>query len=224
MTDNSLFLFKKLDTIGNLNAESDGQFLFPCFVDNGELEILRNCDDERGIVLGRTGAGKTALLKMLQKKEERVILLDPHDLALSYISNSTVIRFFEALNIRMDAFYKLLWKHVLLVELIKRCLDLKSELDNLSLIDYIRMRFKKRAYKEAFDYLTTWGDTFWENTEERIKEITKKVETDLKASADVSIQDLMKMGVEGTRQLSEEQRKEIFHRGQEVMRYSPTNR
>jgi DNA helicase HerA-like ATPase len=75
----------------------------------------------------RTGAGKTFLLKMLLESEERAILLDPHDLALSYISNSTIIRFFESLNIRMDQFYKLLWKHVFVVELLKCHFNQDSE-------------------------------------------------------------------------------------------------
>lgn len=224
MTDNGSFRFRKLDTIGNPSAESDNQFLSACFVDNGELEILRNCADERGIIVGRTGAGKTALLKTLEEKEERVISLDPHDLALSYISNSTVIRFFESLNIRMDAFYKLLWKHVLLVEILKCHLKVDGEEDTINFIDRIRFSLKKKAYRDAFDYLTTWGTTFWENTEDRIKEITRKVETDLKASADVGIHDFIKMGVEGAKQLSEEQRSEIFQRGQEVIHNTQINK
>jgi ABC-type cobalamin/Fe3+-siderophores transport system ATPase subunit len=214
----STFRFKKLDTIGNPSAESDAAFLHPCFVDNGELDYLRDSFNEQGIVVGRTGAGKTALLKTLVEREERVIELDPHNLACGYISNSTVIKFFEALNIKMDLFYKLLWKHVFVVEILKKKFDLHSEEDRLNFFDNtVYTLLRKKAHKEAFSYLNTWGTTFWETTEDRIKEITRKVETDLKATTDVQIQDFIKLGIEGTQQLTEEQRREITQRGQEVI-------
>ncbi|MGB8346039.1 MAG: hypothetical protein WCD86_14225, partial [Ktedonobacteraceae bacterium] len=218
MTSSNVFQFKKLDTIGNPSAESDSQFLYECFIDNGELGILRNTSDERGIVIGRTGAGKTALLKMLSEYEERSISLDPQHLALSYISNSTVIRFFESLNIRMDIFYKLLWKHVFVVEILKRHLNLNSEEDRISAFENLRFTvLRKKAHKDAFAYLNIWGTSFWETTENRIQEITRRIETDLKATADVNIHDFINLGIEGVNKLSEEQRREITQRGQEVI-------
>jgi hypothetical protein len=57
------FLFKRLDVIGHLDAEEDKAFLTSCFVDTGELAVLRDCADARRLVLGRSGAGKTALLQ-----------------------------------------------------------------------------------------------------------------------------------------------------------------
>src|SRR5260370_15206840 len=62
-----------------------------------------------------------------------------------------------------------------------------------------------------------WGTEFWETTEDRILEVTKKVETDLQASADVSIHDLIHLGAAGTNKLTEDQRHEITQRGQEVV-------
>jgi ABC-type cobalamin/Fe3+-siderophores transport system ATPase subunit len=212
------FKFKRLDTIGNPSAESDMQFLTACFVNNGELDVLANCNDDRGIIVGRTGAGKTALLKMLENEEERVISLDLHGLALSYISNSTILKFFEALNIRMDPFYKLLWKHIIVVELLKHHFKLDSEEDKVGHLNRVLYSvLKKKAHQDAFKYLNEWGTSFWETTEDRIKQITQKVESELKASADFNIRDLIKLGVQGVSQLSEEQRREIIQRGQEVI-------
>ena len=214
----NVFRFKRLDTVGNPSAESDSSFLSTCFIDNGELDILRDCGNEQSIVVGRTGAGKTALLKTLVDKEERTIVIDPHELACGYISNSTVLKFFESLNIKMDLFYRLLWKHIFIVEILKKHFDLYSEEDKIKAFDEVRYNIlRKKAHLEAFEYLNTWGTTFWETTEDRIKEITKKIETDLKASADISIHDFIKMGVEGSKHLSEEQRREITQRGQEVI-------
>jgi len=57
------FIFKKLDSVGAAAAEEDKRFLKACFVDTGDLDVLRDCADPRRIVLGRTGSGKTALLE-----------------------------------------------------------------------------------------------------------------------------------------------------------------
>jgi hypothetical protein len=218
MMSNNNFIFKRHDTIGNPSAESDTRFLSTCFVDNGELEILCDYNDQRGIIVGRTGAGKTALLKVLMNNEERAVLLDPHDLALSYISNSTIIRFFETINVKMDAFYKLLWKHIFVVELLKIRFDLNSEDDKISTMHNIMYTvLRKKTYQDAFKYLNEFGGSFWEATEDRIKEVTQTVENNLKASADIGIQDYIKLGVEGASKLSEEQHWEIVHRGQEVI-------
>ena len=46
------FRFKRLDTIGAADAEEDKVFLEHCFVDVGDVETLRNCDDSRRIIWG----------------------------------------------------------------------------------------------------------------------------------------------------------------------------
>jgi hypothetical protein len=57
----SAFKFKATDSIGAAGAEDD-DFLDDCFVDTGALDLLSNISDRRLILLGRTGAGKSALL------------------------------------------------------------------------------------------------------------------------------------------------------------------
>ncbi|HMH09735.1 MAG TPA: hypothetical protein VK553_03445 [Candidatus Nitrosopolaris rasttigaisensis] len=218
MSGTGTFKFKKHDTIGNPSAESDDTFLSSCFVDNGELEQLQDCSNQRGIILGRTGAGKTALLKTLLEEEEKAIELDPNSLALGYISGSTILQFFEALNIKMDLFYQLLWRHVFVVEIIKLHFGLDSEEEKIKFFDNLKYTLQgKKSHLEAFNYLNVWGTKFWETTEDRILEVTKKVETDLQASADVSIHDLIHLGAAGTNKLTEDQRHEITQRGQEVV-------
>lgn len=214
----SMFKFRKHDIIGNPSAESDDEFLSACFIDNGELDILCNCSNQSGIVIGRTGAGKTALLKILLEREERAIALDPYSLACGYISNSTVLKFFESLNVKMDLFYRLLWRHVFVVEILKLHFGLDSEEEKVRLFDTLRYTLlRRKSHLEAFNYLNNWGTKFWETTEDRIREITRKVETDLKASADASIHDLIRLGVAGAQRLTEDQRHEIVQRGQEVI-------
>ncbi len=71
MSRNSIsgFVFKKNMSIGEVDAESDIAFLEDCFVDNGDYEILATPENSHSIVVGRTGAGKSALIKQLERNE-----------------------------------------------------------------------------------------------------------------------------------------------------------
>ena len=84
------FVFKNTDKVGAADADED-IYLDECFVDTGYLDILKDCSDPRSIVLGRTGTGKTALLKMLCEKNERTVKINPENLALQYLTNSTIL-------------------------------------------------------------------------------------------------------------------------------------
>jgi len=112
------FRFKNTDQIGAAGAEED-EFLSNCFVDTGYLSLLENLKDHRQIVLGRTGSGKSALLlTFAETKKEHVITISPEALALTYVSNSTILGFFSNLGVNLDPFFKLLWRHVLTIEIL----------------------------------------------------------------------------------------------------------
>jgi hypothetical protein len=125
------FRFRLHDRIGDPSAELD-QFLSPCFIDNGSFEILADCGDSRALVMGRTGSGKSALLRKLKEDRERVIEIDLHNLALGYIANSTILTFFADLGVNLNQFYKVLWRHVFVVELLKERYHLESEEESVS--------------------------------------------------------------------------------------------
>src|SRR5664280_895025 len=110
-------VFRKQDRIGAMDAEEDAAFLSDCFVDTGDLELLEDCQRPERIVLGRTGSGKTALLLRLLE-QPYAIEIRPENLALSYITNSTILQFFEQLGVNLDPFYKLIWRHAFCVELL----------------------------------------------------------------------------------------------------------
>jgi hypothetical protein len=73
---------------------------------------------------------------------------------------------------------------------------------------------------EAIRYLRIWGESFWQETEFRIKEVTKKLEDSLNAefSAGLGVPGAkLTAGVKGDLKLSEEQKAELVQRGQTVV-------
>lgn len=209
----AFFRFRKNETIGNADAESDDRFLSQCFLDTGDLDALRDCEDSKRLVVGRTGAGKSALLKMLMDREEHVIALRPVELSLGYLANSEVLRFFEDAGANLDVFYQLLWKHVIAVELIRHRYKITNEASQKSFLERLSGLFvKDRAKEQAIDYLRTWGANFWNETESRIKEVTHKIETDLRASIFGSAAQV-KLEAGAAEKLTEEEKRDVVTRG-----------
>ena len=225
-TYQSEFKFRKTDTIGAASAEEDVEFLKTCFVETDEYEVLKNITDIRQIVLGRTGSGKSALFERLkQEEEDRVISIEPEELALTYVSNSSVIGYFSDLGVNLYPFYKLLWRHVLTVEILKKHFESQVNNEEGGLWNRLLNMFPNQSRKdknarEAVQYLRKWGETFWEETEYRVREITNTMEKDLTDHTGIN---LRTKGVEaeassGTKSsLTNEEKIEVVKRGQRVV-------
>ncbi len=211
-------VIRRTDRIGSLDAESDDQFLSTCFLNTGDIDILRNTNDARCIVLGRTGSGKTALLKNMSETEENVINLPPELLALTHVSNSDIIKFFENIGVHLDPFYILLWEHVITVELLKKKYRITNSREKKDIFDRLYETFINRdpSKKAALEYIEQWGDKFWERTEERVRELVEKVEVNLKGALGAH-SGIISGSLDATTKLSEEERKEIRTRAQEVV-------
>ena len=216
MAKQDRFVFRKLDNIGAADAEEDKAFLKECFVEHGYLEVLRDCEDSRRILLGRTGSGKTALLQKLMETEERCIEVKPESLALAYVSNSTIISFVSDLGVDLDVFFKLLWRHVFAVELLKQHFGIESETIKLTVVAHIRMMFKGKKHQLALEYLEKWGKSFWEETESRIKELTTTLEENIVESIKTKIPGFS-LAAGDTQTLTEQQKREVVQRAQHVV-------
>jgi hypothetical protein len=214
----SKFRFRHHDNIGVADAEQDHAFLGKCFLDVGDMSILNDCDDPRRIVLGRTGAGKTALLYHFVQEHDNVIEIKPESLALAYISNSTILQFVHGLGVNLNIFFKLLWRHVFTVEILKTHFHLDSQQATVPVVERIKSFFssRNRRHTQAMEYLEKWGKTFWEETDYRIRELTTKLESDLKASIDAA-KIGVPLSVQAGQALSEEQKLEVIHRAQHVV-------
>jgi len=174
MAKNPIIIRQNL-RIGELDAESDTQLLDECFVDSGYLSKLLDTNDTSSIVVGRTGAGKSALLHKVMNKAYRYKKLDPNDISIRFLEHSDIISFFEALDVNLDLFYKILWRHILIMEFLKIRHDINSESDTrnflTSLASFLR---KDEIRKRALEYFREWGDKFWIDTDTHLREITKK--------------------------------------------------
>lgn len=208
------FVFRKHDNVGAAAAEHDSQFLADCFVDTGDISYLLDRSNPKRIIVGRTGAGKTALLYRLMHSGSNVIQLSPHDLSLNFIATNKVIAFFEEAGVNLSPFYVLLWQHLLVVELIKNKYQIKDESSYKNLMRSISsIVSKKDRNKElALDYFEKWGHKFWQTTEQRIHELTNRVEESLTAGANGKLAGVA-INVEGARKLSHEQRSEVKEHG-----------
>jgi hypothetical protein len=220
------FVFKRHANIGAADAIEDKKYLGVSFIDTGELEIVTDLTQPQCIVLGRTGSGKTALLERLFSTKDKVITIAPEGLALTFVADSDVLGFFAAAGVKMDLFYRLLWRHVFAVEIIREHFHIINEQSRDSFLIKIRDRIlRHKSRQNAIDYLLKWGESFWKDSEYRVQEVTKTLEQELGSSIgagiDGAISPTLKAGVklsaEAARRLTESEKAEVVSRGQSVV-------
>lgn len=183
MLTKSDFIFRSSDRIGYAAAEQDLAFLISCFTDNGQYESLIKGDLPSHIVLGRTGAGKTALLQRIDELQANVIKLDPEQLAMQYLTNSTVLRFLLDLNVDLDLFFALLWRHVIVVEVLRLRYKIHDAETKQHFFNVFNTLFQEPRQQKALEYLDQWGSSFWLDTDARVREVTAKLENDARLTA-----------------------------------------
>lgn len=142
-------------SIGESSAEDDHHFLAHCFVDKFELsQILNLNDNNKSIILGRTGAGKSALMKRIEQSDDiSVAVLDPQALFFQHVTNSVTFDFFVKLGANLDILFSTLWKHILLVE------ALNLYFQNQSNFEKVCGSFRGKEKSLKF-YVDKWSDDF----------------------------------------------------------------
>jgi hypothetical protein len=209
----TIFKFRKHDNIGAIDAHDDSEFLKTCFVDNpGILECLRDTQKNERIILGRTGAGKTALIERLKAEEGRVGIVEPENLSLQFLSNSPILKYLEEQQIHLDLFYKLLWKHVFLIEL----LNLKFSYNSSTLKDWWDKFFATKIEKTALQYSKEWSGSFFLVMEKRVVEIESRLTTQIASEMGISNERIRAM-LSGKEEVSEGERSTLHQKAQEVV-------
>ncbi len=168
--------------IGRISAEADEEFLFECFVDSPALAELKLKDSPKMLLLGSTGAGKTAIIRKIQQESDSANLIQLDEMALGYLGNSDVINFLVSLDVNLDLFFQALWKHVILIEFIRLKFKVDNEEKSRYIFSQIFSAFSKDQRKaKGLDYLRKWESKFWISMDENIREITQNLESSVNA-------------------------------------------
>lgn len=182
-------VFNTGSRIGKISAEADDEFLFECFVDVPALIELTEPSSPKMLLLGSTGAGKTALIRKIEKDAESSNFIQLDEMAIDYLANSDVIQFLVSLDVNLDLFFQALWKHVILIEFIRLKFQVTDEKKSKYIFGQILSAFSNdKGKQKGIEYLQKWENKFWISMDENIREITHKLEEDVKAELGAEVQ------------------------------------
>ncbi len=200
---------KKGLKIGELDAESDEYMRDKCFIDNGYLNKLKNTELQASIILGRTGSGKTALLLKLLQTVEHAKLIDPNDISITFLENTDIILFCNEIGVKLDLFYRFLWRHVFIIELLKLRYKWNSSSKKQSILNTLYNQFSgDETKKQSWEYFVNWSDKFWVETREQVKQLTTKLSKDIQVMLGAEYAGL-ELNLGTAKRLSENKRTEI---------------
>ncbi|MFT5852617.1 MAG: hypothetical protein ACI87J_002595 [Colwellia sp.] len=181
----SKYTFRKNAEIGKLDAETDS-FLSECFYESDVYKGIidfdcseNNSDFTRRIIVGRTGSGKTALLKQIVSSRSVKVhdTIEAENTVFEHINNNVFISDLMAKGIDLRVFYKSLWLHVLLVKVINQF----YKRSNASFFDTIKdlVGTRKKSYNAelACEYMDKFKDNFFNDN--IVSEITNKMQSEL---------------------------------------------
>lgn len=170
-------------SIGNVGAETDDEFLFKCFVDHPALAEIKDMSNSKMFLLGSTGIGKTAILRMIEKNEESAQWLDLSEMALNYLANSDAVAFMIGIGVDLSIFFQALWKHVILVEFAKSALKIDRQESRTNLLSRLfGGSLKNDSYrKELEEFIEKYHGDFWNTVDQTVIDVTKKLETAVQA-------------------------------------------
>jgi len=209
------YRFRNTDHIGSAAAEDDAEYLDTCFIDSGELSRLADPEDRVSIVLGRTGSGKSALILQLAK-HSNAIILRPDELALSYLANSSILQFVSSIGVKIDIFFRLLWRHALIVEVLRKHFQIQDKSSIQKVFDWLGGNPNRKKHKKAQEYLETWGESFWETTEVRVKQLVHNIEERLRHSIGADLP-ILNLSTSSDTCITDAVKTEIRHRAQDVI-------
>ena len=210
-------VLKRGMSIGTGNAESDDEFLFDCFIEYPPVEECTRMTSPAMIIAGRTGEGKTAILRHIESEAEHCLFLDPTEMSMNYVSNSDALRFLTMIGADLDLLFQVLWKHVLCIEFIRLRYGVENTQKSKSIFSRIVDKFSRDERRaKAISYLKEWQGKFWITMDQNIKEITEAYETKLHAELGADIEKF-KAGGQYDKRLSTEKKSELVARSRKII-------
>ncbi|MCX4423262.1 P-loop ATPase, Sll1717 family [Streptomyces mirabilis] len=164
--------------LGAEQAEADKRLLHSAFYESDDYLTISDKDDRRCFIIARTGSGKSAALQQLQEdSRDHVVRVIPEDLSLQYITNLGIMRFLDGLEVTLDPLFIALWKHVLLVELIRHRYKVNTPAAKATFLATLRDKIRRDPGKQAaLEYLEEFQNRFWVEADQRVREVTEKFE------------------------------------------------
>lgn len=211
----NIIIKKSGSEIGQAAAEDDDQFLFSSFVQNDAYNEATDFESPKFILVGRTGAGKTAILRNIENRNENVVRIDPKELTLRYVANSNILQYFRDIGVNLGMFYELLWRHIIATELIKAKYNVTDSGKPINVLDNLMVSVSPKR-KRAINYLAKFGSDFWQDADSRVTQVTQTVEAELAARAGIDAK-LFKASGDGKVKFSEEAKIEHKQKSQEVI-------
>lgn len=171
-------------SLGRVQAEVD-HLLSTSYFDNGAYRAIQSPIDRRCFIVGRTGSGKSAAFRHLAEQHPaQVVKIKPENLAFNYLTNLTAVQTLSKYNIGLDPFLKVLWKHVLVVEILRHRYGLTSSEQTKSMLARLRDKFRRDTNKlHAIEYVEQFGEKFWCDVDVRVREIADHWDSNFKALA-----------------------------------------
>jgi len=182
-------IFRNNDEIGKLEAESDS-FLDSCFYESNIFNGLLNFDSSeknpdftRRIIVGRTGSGKSALLRKIMAADEIKThdKIEAENTIFEHVNNNIFISTLNEKGIDLRVFFKSLWLHALLIKVIPALH--KSSYQSFFERVHGLIGGKKKPYNPelANDYIEQFKGVFF--NDKALVEISNKMERELSSKA-----------------------------------------
>lgn len=209
-------------TLGGEQAEAD-PLLERAFYESDHYKAIERFDDTRCFLIGRTGGGKSAALQYLEaSRPDHVIRISPQDLSLPYITELGAIQYLASIDVHLDPLFIALWKHVLLVEIIRYRYSVNSFEAKQNFLASLTERIRRDPSKKAaLDYLDEFEGRFWCEADERVRDITARFEEQVNSEAKTSfgVPHVGALGLRGStsNSISTEVRREQADRFQRIV-------
>lgn len=163
--------------IGQNGAEHDDEFLFKCFVDHPAYSQITDVNNPATFLVGSTGAGKTAILRMVGKLEDNALELAVHDMAMNHIAYNDTILFLKSLDVDLTLFFQALWKHVFAIEYIKVALHARDKGQfKFKLSNLLSSITRQKAREKLESFADKNEDRFWNTVDENVIELAENLQ------------------------------------------------